>query len=110
MRYFQGSISDFTRFFSEDCAQQSFLGSKLGFSLGSYLSDKYVSGTNFGTFLDYTVRVEVLQSVFTDIRNFAGDFFRTELCVAGFMRIFFYMNGSVNIIADKSSLRSTASS
>ena len=36
--YAEGGISDLSRLFAEDCAEQSFLGGELCFALGSYLT------------------------------------------------------------------------
>ena len=45
VRNAQRGVSYLSRLFAEDCAEQSFLGGKLGFALGRDLADKYVAGS-----------------------------------------------------------------
>ena len=60
MRHFQGSVTNLTRFFTEDCAKQSLFCGKLCLSLWCNLSYQNVSGTDFGTDTDDSALVKIL--------------------------------------------------
>jgi hypothetical protein len=89
----QRGIFNFTRFLTKDGAQQFLLGGQFGFALGRNLADQDILGTNFGPDVDDAALVKVAQSLFTNVGNVAGDFFRTELGIACVDFVFLYMNG-----------------
>ena len=68
--------------FAEDSAQQFFLRSELGFTLGSDLAHQNIPGLDVSADADDAAFVQVLQQGFRNVRDVAGDFFRTELGVA----------------------------
>ena len=55
----EGGISDLSRLFAEDCAEQSLLGGQLGLALGRNLTDKDIAGVDFGADADDAALVEV---------------------------------------------------
>ena len=55
VRHLQGSIANFARFFPENCTKESFLGSKLGFALGSNLAYKYIASMHLSSDMNNTV-------------------------------------------------------
>ena len=61
--YAQGGISDLTRLFAEDGAQQALLGSQLGLTLGSDLTDQDIAGMDLGADVDDTVLVQILEHI-----------------------------------------------
>jgi hypothetical protein len=69
--------------FTEDGAEQALFRGQLGFALRRDLADENVAGLHLGADADDAVRSEVLEGFFTDIGNVAGDFFGSELGVAG---------------------------
>ena len=102
MRYAQGSISDFSGFFTEDGAQQSFFCGKVVFTLRRYLADQNVCRVNLSTDSDDTFFVQILQRFIADIWNVSGDFFRSQLGISCFCFIFHDMQGSQHVIHQKS--------
>ena len=56
---------------------------------------------NLGTDADNAACGQIFERVLADVRNITGDFLRSELGIARFVRIFFNMNRGVNIVADK---------
>ena len=85
-------VAHFPCLFAEYRAEKSFLCRKLRFALRRNLADKYISGAHFRTVADNTVLIKILESLLAAVRNFACDFFRSELCVSGFDCVFFYMD------------------
>ncbi len=92
VRNSQGCIPYLPRFFTEDRTKQPFFRGKLGFSLRSNLTDKYVSCTYLGTNTDNSAFIKILQRIFAYVRNIPGYLFRTQLGVAGFRLVLFYMD------------------
>ena len=74
MRNAERSISYLSRFLAENRTQKSFLGGKLGFSLRSNLTYKYISRGNLGAYAYNSAFVEVLKGVLSDVRNISCDF------------------------------------
>ena len=60
MRNLKRIITNLSRLFSENCTKQSFLGSKLGFTLRSNLSHKNISRMNLGPYSDNTLFIKIL--------------------------------------------------
>ena len=89
VRYAQGGISDLSCLFAEDGAQESLFRGQLGLALRRYLADQNVGGVDFRTDADDTFFVQILKRVIADVRDVAGDFFRSELGVTRFGFIFF---------------------
>ena len=110
MRNTERGIADFSCLLAEDGAQQSLFCGQLGLALRRDLADEDVTRTDFGTDLDDTVGVQILQRVVADVRDLASDNFLTELGVAGFMRILLNVDRGVDILADQLSFSRTASS
>ena len=96
-----GRITDFADLLIEDGTIQAFFSRKLRFSLRSDFSYKNISGSDFGSYANDPVFVDITKGVIADIRNLTGDFFGTELRIAGFALVLFNMNRSVYIIPDE---------
>ena len=99
MRNTQRGIPYLARLFAEYCTEQSFLGGKLGFALGRYLSYKYIARGDLCADADNAAVVKILKRVLADIRYISCYFLRPEFCIARFKLIFLNMNGGINIIA-----------
>ena len=78
----QRSILNIGGFFTEDRAEQLFFRGKLGFRLRRNFADENVTRLHFRTDPNNTVMIEVLERLFTDVRDIARDLFRPELGVA----------------------------
>ena len=101
VRNAERSIAHVSRLLAEDRAEKSFLGGKLGLSLRSYLTDENVACANLCSDLDNAVCVKILECVFADVRDLAGDLLRTELRVTRFVGILLDMDRGVNVITHK---------
>ena len=99
VRQSERGITNLSCLFSEDSAEQSFLGGKLGLSLGSNLTYEYIARMNLGTDTDDTVGIKIADSVIADIGKLAGDFLGSELGIAGLAIIFLNVNRGINVIS-----------
>ena len=99
--HLQGSIPDFTLFFTENGAQQTLFGRQLRLAFRGHFSHQDIAGTHFRAYPDDTPVVQVFQSLVADAWHVPCDLFRTQLCVAGLGFIFFNMYGCIDIIPDK---------
>ncbi len=79
----QAGVLHLARLLAEDRAQQPLLGGQLGLALGRDLADQDVARPDLGADVDDAVLVEVLERLFADVRDVAGDLFGAELGVAG---------------------------
>src|SRR4029077_17982917 len=87
--------------FSENGAEQLFLGCKSGFTLGRDFADQNVAGTNRGANADDAAFVEIAKERFADIGDIAGDFLGAELGVTSLDFKFLNVNGSVVVLLDQ---------
>ena len=101
MRNLKGSISYFSCLLTEDCAEESLLCGKLGFSLGSNTSYKNVTCSYLSTDTDDSALVEILESFLTYAVYVAGDLFGSELGVTSFCFILLDVDGSIYIFTNK---------
>ena len=92
MRNTKGCISYFTRFFSKDRTQQTFLCRQLCFSLWSHLADQNVRRVHFRTLANDAFFIQIAQSIFSYVRNISGDFFWSQFRISGFSFIFLNMD------------------
>ena len=99
VRHFKRGISNLSCLLAEDCAKKSFFTCKVGFALGSNLTNKDVAAVNFGTDTDNTVFIQILESVFTDVRNISCDFLGTELSISCLLVVLYNMDRSIYIVA-----------
>ena len=97
-RSLEGRITDVAGLFAEDGAEQAFFRREFGFTLRGDLTDEDIIGADFGTHADHAVFVEVAERIFADVRDFAGEFFRTALGVADFEFVFFNMDRGERIL------------
>src|SRR5438477_9466308 len=85
-------------FFAENCAEQSLFWREFRFAFRRNLADENVARLHFCADANDSVRSEIAQSFFADIRNVSGDFFGTEFGVAGADLEFIDVNRGVNIL------------
>ena len=102
VRYFKGVVADFSCLFAEYGSEQSFLGGKLGLAFWRYLSYQNVACSYFCAYADNAPVVKVFESVLAHVGDIPCYLFGTQLGVAGFDLVFFYMNGGIDILADNS--------
>ena len=82
-RHPQRGVAHVGGLLAEDGAQELFLRRHRAFALRRDLADQDVAGADFGADIDDAGLVEILQRLFRDVGNIAGDFLRAELGVAG---------------------------
>ena len=92
MRHPQRSILHITRFFAEDGTQQALFRRKFFFAFWRYLPDQDIVRSHFGADADDPVLIQVLDRLFTDIRNVAGDLFGAQLGITRFHFVFLNMD------------------
>src|SRR5690606_590864 len=86
--------------FTENCAQQFFFRSQLGFPFRCNLADQNVASTNFSADVNNTGLIEFGQCALTHVGDIGGDFFRTELGISSHTGQFLDVNGSQTVFAD----------
>ena len=79
----QRAVTDVAGLLAEDRAEELLFGRELGLALRRDLADEDVARLHLGADADDAALVEVLQGLFADVRDVAGDFFFAELRVAG---------------------------
>ena len=80
----RSEVSRTSEAFSPKIARSSFSSGVIGdFALRRHLADQDVARLHFGADIDDAGFVEVLQRLFADVRDVAGDFLLAELGVAG---------------------------
>ena len=84
----QGGVAHLAGLLAEDGAQQAFFGGQLGLTLRGDLADEDVAGGDFGTDADDAALVQVSEGFLGDVGDVAGDFFLTELGLAGVDLVF----------------------
>ena len=82
-RQAQGGVAHVGGLFAEDGAQQLFFRRHRAFALGRDLADQDVARQDLGADRHDARFVEVAQGFLADVGDVAGDFFRTQLGVAG---------------------------
>src|ERR1017187_7522568 len=100
-RAVERSILDVAGFFAEDGAQQLLFGGELGFALGGYFAHQDVAGLDGGADADDAAFIQVAEEGIGDVGDIAGDFFGTELGVAGFDFELFNVDRSVVVFFDQ---------
>ncbi len=81
-RHAQAGVAHFAGLLAENRAQQFLFGRKLGLALRRDLANEDVARTDFGADADDAALVEVLERLFADVGDVAGDFLGSELGVA----------------------------
>src|SRR5450432_780812 len=82
VRHLQRGVANLAGLLPEDRAQQPLFGGELGLALGRDLADQDVAGDDVGADADDAPLVEVGENFLADVRDVAGDLFRTKLGVA----------------------------
>ena len=77
-------IARFLGLFAEDRDDKSLFRRQFALTLGRDLADENVVRADFCADADDAVLVQILQSVFADIRNVTRHLFRSQFGVAGF--------------------------
>ncbi len=92
-------------------ARSSFSSGVIGLSpFGVILPTRMSPGVHFGADIDDAGLVEVLQRLFRDVRNVAGDFLRPELGVAGHHLEFLDVDRGEDVVAARSARRAGSKS
>ena len=99
-RNLEGGIFNIARLVAENGAQQLLFRRELRFALGGDLAHEDIVRLHRRADADYAAAVEVAQHVFTHVGNIAGDFFRSELGIAGDDLEFLNVYGSIDIFLD----------
>ena len=79
----QRAVTDVAGLLAEDGAEELLFRGELGLALRRDLADEDVARLHLGADADDAALVEVLEGLFADVRDVAGDFFLAELRVAG---------------------------
>jgi hypothetical protein len=85
-------------FLTEDGAQKLFFRRHRAFALRRDLADQNVAGFHFRPDIDHAGLIEVLQRLFRDVGNVAGDLFRAQLGVARHHLEFLKVDGGEHIV------------
>ena len=80
----QRTVPNLFGLFTKDRIQKLKLWSCLCFAFGCGFTNQNISGTNFCTNPDDTFNIQVIQILFTGVRNISGYFFRTKFCFPNF--------------------------
>ena len=85
---------------AEDGTEEFLLGSRIGLTLRSDLTDHDITGHDISTDADDTALIEVLGSILADIGDIGSKFLLAALGVADIEAIFIDMDRSEDILAD----------
>ena len=96
--HFQRGISDFSRLFPKDGAQQPFFGSQVSLTLGGDLTNQNVAGVDFCAHPNDAPFVQVTQGVLAHVGDVSGDLLGPQLGVTGFHVIFFNMDRGEHVL------------
>ena len=99
MRHAQRGVLHLARLLTEDRAQQALFRAQLGLTARRDLADQNVVRANFGADADDAVLVEVGQALLADVRDVAGDLFRTQLGVARFGLVLLDVDRGEDVVA-----------
>ena len=85
-------------FFAKDGAQQFLFRSQLGFAFRRYFTYQHIACFHFRTNINDTGFVQTVLHTLGQVRNIAGDIFRTQLGIAGNDIQFLNVNRSIAVI------------
>ena len=91
-RQLQRGVANVGRLLTEDGAEEFFLRRHRRFAFRRHLTDQDIARLHFRADIDDAGFIEVLQRLFADIRDVAGDLFLAQLGVAGHDLEFFDMD------------------
>ncbi len=100
VRHFERGVAHFARLLAEDRAQQALFRRQFGLALGRDFADQDVFGPNLGADAHDSVLVEILERIFADVGDVAGDLFGSEFRVAGFALVLLDVNRGEAIVLD----------
>src|SRR6185503_3128758 len=98
----QRGVANIRGLLAEDGAQQFLFWRHRRFALRRDFADQDIARLHFGADIDDPRLVEILQGLFADIRDVAGDLLLTQLRVARHHLEFLDMNRGEDIVADDS--------
>src|SRR5271166_3000251 len=96
----QRGIAHVGRLLAENGAQEFFLRRHRAFALRRDLANQDIAGADFGADIDDARFVEILQRLFRDVGNVAGDFLGAELGVARHHLEFLDVDRSEDVVLD----------
>src|SRR6266566_1064259 len=99
-RHPQRGIANIGGLLAEDGAKEFLLGRHRAFTLWRYLADQDVARVNFGADVHDAGLIEILQRLFGDVRDIAGDFLGAELGVPGHHLELLDMNRGEYVVLD----------
>ena len=99
VRHAQRGVFHFARLLTEDRAQQSLFRTQFRLTPRRDLADQNVVRANLGADADDPVLVEVRQALLADVRDVAGDLFRTQLGVARFGLVLLDVDRGEDVVA-----------
>ena len=97
----EGRVAHISSLLAEDCAKETLFRAELRLALRRDLSDENVARLHLCADADDAVGTEVLESILTDVRDVARDFFGTELRVTCTALEGDDMQGRKNVLAHK---------
>jgi hypothetical protein len=97
----EGGVFDVAGLLAKDGAEQLLFGAELLLALGGNLADQDVAGGDFGADAHDAVLVEVLERLFGDVGDVAGDLLRSELGVADVNGVGFDVDRGVAVVVDE---------
>src|SRR6185312_14093781 len=97
----EGSVANIAGLFAEDGAEQLLFRRELGFALGRDFADEDVVVLDLGADADDAALVEVAQRMLADVGDVAGDFFRSQLRIAGLDLELLDVHRGVVVLADQ---------
>ena len=101
VRNAEGGISDLSRLFAENGAQQSFFGRKLRFALGGNFADENIAALHFRADAHDAFLVEIFQRVVAHVGNIARDLFLPEFGIPCLRFVFLDVNGGEHVVLDE---------
>ena len=97
-RHAQRGVAHVGGLLAEDGAQQLFFRRHRAFALGRDLADQDVAGMHLGADIDDARFVEILERLFRDVRDVAGDFLGAQLGVARHHLEFLDVDGREHVV------------
>ena len=97
-RHLERGVLDISSFLTKDSTEQTFFRCQLGLALRRDFADQNIARFHLGTHTNHSVHVEVLQCLFTEVRDVAGDFLRAKLGVPCSHLVLGNVDGRVNVV------------
>ncbi len=101
VRHLERGVFHVARFLPKDCAQQALFRGQLFLALGGYFSNQDGFRPDFSADPDDTALIQVADGFITDVGDFAGDFFRSQLGIPRFHLVLFNVHAGVAVFFDE---------